>query len=340
MQGLNAEVNKMFGRSLQNYITASRVAQGRADLEGAGPEEMDDIVMRWNAMRDDLQPFYDMKEHRHHRHHRQSSKGKGVEDSSSTPSDSDPPRTGFWNTRHMSFDERKKLHAEKAARKKQGASTPTSATPATPLTSRATETGSIYSMSSEDTEYEHAIQQSVKETSRGNPEEDVMVEAAIRASLKAMREGNVTIPQPEQMQAPPEKDPSIFKDPEYEVTDEQYQELVEKALQQSLEGQHQQESSGSAGGGTAGGDEEGELKRAIEASMKDVHKEDSQRTEEDIVMEYVKKQSLAEDELRKKQSEAGGSASKEQGDEDADLKKAMEESLKMSHGGAGGPSGT
>lgn len=328
MQGLNAEVNKMFGRSLQNYITASRVAQGRSDLEDATPEEKDDVVMRWQAAREDLKPFYSMKEPRHRLHHSQSSKGKDVDTSSTTPSDNEQPRTGFWNTRHLSFDERKKLHAEKAARKKQ--QTSTSDTP------RPTEAGSIYSMSSEDTEFEQAIRDSVKETSRGNPEEDVMVEAAMRASIRAMREGGVAIPEPEQMQPPLEKDPAIFKDPEYQVSDEQYQELVEKALQQSLAGQPSQQASGQASG-PAGGDEEAELKRAIEASMKDVHKEDSQRTEEEIVMEYVKKQSLAEEELRKKQTE--GSAVTQQGDEDAELKRAMEESLKTSHGGAGGPSG-
>jgi hypothetical protein len=335
MQGLNAEVNKMFGRSLQNYITASRVAQGKGDLETATPEEKEDVVVRWNALREELKPFYGMKEGRRHLHHRNSSKGKALDDSESAISESDAPRTGFWNTRHLSFDERKKLHAQKAALKKQkasGTSTP-----------RTADSGSLYSLSSEDPEFEQAIRESVKETSRGNPEEDVMVEAAIRASIRAMQERGIGIPQPDQVQPLPkkdEKDPAIFKDPEYQITDEQYQTLVEQALQRSLEGQPPQ-----ADGPVAPAEEgdDGELKRAIEASMQDAQKQDSQRTEEDIVMEYVKKQSLAEEEFRKKQLEGGQGAkpagSTEQGNEDEDFRRAMEESLKMSQGGGGGPSG-
>lgn len=326
MQGLNAEVNKMFGRSLQNYITASRVAQGKGDVLSATPEEKEDVVVRWNAMKDDLKPFYNMKEGRHRLSHRHSGKGKALDDTESAASESDVPRTGFWNTRHMSFDERKKLHAQKAAKKQQQKTTGTS-------TPRTADSSSIYSMSSEDAEFEQAIRASVKETSRGNPEEDVMVEAAIRASIRAMKEKGISIPQPEQVQAPPEKDPSIFKDPEYQVTDEQYQELVEQALQKSVENQAHGSHATSAG-------DDDEIKRAIEASMADVQKQDSQRTEEDIVMEYVKKQSLAEEEFRKKHPGATSGSTVEEKGEDEDLKRAMEESLKMSHSGGGGPSGT
>jgi hypothetical protein len=327
MQGLNAEVNKMFGRSLQNYITASRVAQGRGDVLSATPEEKDDVVLRWNAMKEDLKPFYNMKEGRHRLSHRHSGKGKGLDDTESAFSESDTPRTGFWNTRHMSFDERKKLHAQKAAKKQQQKTAGTS-------TPRTADSSSVYSMSSEDAELEQAIRESVKETSRGNPEEDVMVEAAIRASIRAMREKDISIPQPEQVQAPPEKDPSIFKDPEYQVTDEQYQALVEQALQRSVEGHSQ------ATHAPSSGKDDNELKRAIEASMADAQKQNSQRTEEDIVMEYVKKQSLAEEEFREKHSGAAPSGKADETTEDEDLKKAMEESLQMSHNGGGGPSGT
>lgn len=316
----------MFGRSLQNYITASRVAQGKGDVLSATPEEKEDVVVRWHAMKEDLKPFYNMKEGRHRLSHRHSSKGKGLDDTESAPSESDTPRTGFWNTRHMSFDERKKLHAQKAAKKQLQQKTTGTTTP------RTADSSSVYSISSEDAEFEQAIRASVKETSRGNPEEDVMVEAAIRASIRAMKDKGISIPQPEQVQASPEKDPSIFKDPEYQVTDEQYQALVEQALQKSVEGQAQGLHPASAG-------DDDEMKRAIEASMADVQKVDSQRTEEDIVMEYVKKQSLAEEEFRKKHPGAtSGSTGKEKG-EDEDLKRAMEESLKMNHGG-GGPSGT
>lgn len=336
MQGLNAEVNKMFGKSLHNYIIASRVAQGKGDLTTATAEEMEDIVLRWNTLHDELKPFFSMKEGRHHLHHGHSFKSKSVDESDAARSENDLPRTGFWHTRHMSFDERKKLHAQKAALKKQslsGTSTPTSI-PA--RASRAADTGSLYSLASEDPVFEQAIRDSVKETSRGNPEEDVMVEAAIRASIRAMQEKGISIPQPEQVDLPAEKDPSIFKDPEYQVTDEEYQALVEQALQKSMGGQPQEES-----GDPASQVDDSELKHAIEASMKDAQKHDSQRAEEDIVMEYVKKQSMAEEDYRTKHREGGQGTegSMKGGDEDEDLRMAMEESLKMSQSSGGGPSG-
>lgn len=331
MQGLNAEVNKMFARSLQNYIIASRVSQGKGDMDNANPEEKDDVVARWQAAHEELRPFFDMKKPRHHRHHSHG-KGKGRDESVSASSESKPSKTGFWNTRHLSFDERKKLHAQKDALKK--GSNPS--TPTTASDTKSADVGSVYSTSSEDTELEQAIADSVKETSRGNPEEDIMVEAAIRASIKAMRENGVGIPQPEQVQVPPEKDPSLFKDPEYQISDEQYQELIEQALQKSMAGHTSQ------GTGTVAehdDDDDVDLKRAIEASKADAQNQSSQRNEEDIVMEYVKKQSLAEEELRKKQvasgkSHEGGGGVDEEHDED--LRRAMEESLKMS---GGGPSG-
>ena len=80
------------------------------------------------------------------------------------------------------------------------------------------------------------------------------------------------------------------------------------------------------------------MKRAIEASMADAKSHGDQRNEEDIVMEYVKKQSLAEEEIRKKQMASGkGPTAGGTEDDDEDLRRAMEESLKT---GNGGPSGT
>lgn len=95
---------------------------------------------------------------------------------------------------------------------------------------------------------------------------------------------------------------------------------------------------------TNGGDDEEELRRAIEESER-AHREDlarasSLRTEEDIVLEYVKKQSLAEAEFRKTRGAEGGAS----GDVDMDeeLRRALEESMKsqesVGRGGGGGPS--
>ena len=61
MQGVHAEVNKYFTRSVQNYIINSRVAQGQQDCNKASPEEKADIIYRWNNSKFDLKNFYFMK---------------------------------------------------------------------------------------------------------------------------------------------------------------------------------------------------------------------------------------------------------------------------------------
>ncbi|CRK36610.1 hypothetical protein BN1708_007123 [Verticillium longisporum] len=227
----------------------------------------------------------------------------------------------------------------------------------------------------EDEDYERAIQASVAETSRGNPEEDAQVEQAIRASVNQMRSSGQGLPGT--------KHPAADSDEgeeDLQITDQEYQELIEKAMQQSLtmssagirpgEGapdddedfKRALEASKIPSGQAHGDTHEDDLKRAIEASKSsnladhdeelrraieesktahDDHRQKDQaaRTEEDIVLEYVKKQSLAEDSFRSQYGK--GKARVEDEDEnDEDLRKAMEESLKMGRPdqGAGGSS--
>lgn len=113
--------------------------------------------------------------------------------------------------------------------------------------------------------------------------------------------------------------------------------------------------------------EEEQLRLAMEESAREHRSWEAeaqrQQTEEEIVLEYVKRQSLAEEEYRKRKMTAEGvgkgkdlasnvKASRRQGaeggeetnveeeDEDEDLKRAIEESLRHSGGGDGdaGPS--
>ncbi|KAI1258411.1 glycosyltransferase family 1 protein [Xylariaceae sp. FL1019] len=84
-------------------------------------------------------------------------------------------------------------------------------------------------------------------------------------------------------------------------------------------------------------DDDDELKRALEQSEKDHQAElarmSSIKSEEEIVMEYVKKQSLAEEEYRKKtgQEKIGK-------EEEEELRRAMEESMKSGGRSGGGES--
>lgn len=90
-------------------------------------------------------------------------------------------------------------------------------------------------------------------------------------------------------------------------------------------------------------DDDDELKRALEESEK-AHQEElarinSMKSEEDIVVEYVKKQSLAEAALRNTRKNIDNSGEADEGEE---LRRALEESMRtddeLRRGGGGGPS--
>jgi hypothetical protein len=327
-------------------------------MQEATPGERNDVVQRWNHFTSDLEKFYRWKK-------KEKVAGKRPEGSRQDSSGArlERPQTGWLHTRNMSFEERKKLHADKEAWKRNNPDTPVPP-------SKSSGALSTELQSSEDEELERAIRASIQETSRGNAEEDAQVEAAMRESINAVRQ------RAESDEAPPLplKDSSIFQDAEYQITDEEYQALVEQAIQQSLGNDvslpQYSEMPGLNGTDTVSqpattstNDDDKELQQAIEASKKQsppplppreenddeferaiaaskeaMAKESSQQTEEDIVMEYVKKQSLAEEEYRKKMAQ-GKSSANTGDDDDEELRRAMEESLKMNRGDTSGPSG-
>ncbi|KAJ4261566.1 hypothetical protein NW762_006996 [Fusarium torreyae] len=361
MQGVHAEISRYFAKSVQNYVISSRAVQGQHEMREATPGERDDIVQRWNNFKCDLKNFYQWKK-------KEKVAGKRPEEPRPDSADVgfEPPRTGWRHTRNLSFGERKKLHADKEAWKKGYVDVPLPQ-------SSSSDTSSIQTGSSEDAELERAIRASVQETSRGNTEEDAQVEAAMRESIKAVRQRVES----DEAGPLPLKDPSIFEDADYQITDEEYQALVEQAIQRSLgndvplpqdsgfaeldakdttasvshppaestnnendeEFKRAIEASKNPPPLPPRDDNDDELERAIAASKEAMEKESSQRTEEDIVMEYVKKQSLAEEEYRKEIAKGKGPAGGGEED-DEELRRAMEESLKMSKGDASGPSGS
>jgi hypothetical protein len=368
MQGVHAQVTKMFIRSNDNYIITSRIIQGQRDFRNSTLEERNDIVTRWNNGSFDLEGF-----ERYKRKERRSQKSRASPERDTTGDPSTEPQLGWLNHRLSLFDERirdekTRLHARKDSWKK-GFRRPATAS----------SSGSSHPPIPEDAEFERAIQASVKETSRGNADEDAAVEAAIRQSVNVVRQRGQL---PEPARTVFEKDPSVFNDAAYQITDEEYQDLIEQAIKESIAAQSGHESLSQESGimaastkepmGTTGEDHatnhpqdeyedlkkaieesknalqnhpqsphtEEDLARAIEASREEAERERSQRTEEEIVMEYVKKQSLAEEEFRRQQNKGKGKDSgNDGGDDDEDLKRAMEESLRMSRGDDSGPSG-
>lgn len=361
MAGMHAEVRNRFSRSSINYIITSRVLEGKEQLGSASGGEQRDIVVRWRAKRDDLKGYYNLKQKEHH-----TPGAASVADDPFGHHDEEDlgtePKTGWWHTRHLSFEERRKLHERKEEWKKRQVAGGGSA-------------GSSSSTLLEDEELDKAIRASVQQTSKGDREEDVKVEMQIRASIKQMRK---IAEQSRDFKAPggpgseatvtsstgagagvgqvlAESDQDLAN-----ITDEEYQALVEEAVRQSLVAHGE----GSQREHVARAQDEDELRRAIEESKaitplaatddeeavrrameesERAHRErlEKEKTEEEIVMQFVKRQSLAEEEYRA--SKAKGKAVAGQGhedDDDEDLKKALEESMRISRGGGeDGPSG-
>ncbi|KAH8899439.1 UDP-Glycosyltransferase/glycogen phosphorylase [Thozetella sp. PMI_491] len=413
MQGVHAEVRNRLSRSSQNYIITSRVIQGQEDFDTSTSQERSDILNRWRAKRDDLKRFYLLKQ-----------KEKRLAenpDAATSQEDLDtaaPPRTGWLHTHNLSFEDRKKLQEQKTAWKKRAAEA---------RAGHLRSSSSATSLALEDEEFERAIQESVRQTSRGDTIEDARIEAAIRASVLEMRRiadyardfkrpiatddtdwaGSSSASASGSILTPPT---TAGGDEDWSITDEEYQSLIEKAVTASLaqdaadarRAYNDDDSSNdegllraleeSRGPGNQEGDEneEEELRRALEESRSherpvgDEHEEEQllkaieesktfeqpalregqedeelqrvleesekahreqlarDKTEEEIILEYIKKQSLAEEEIRRSQAKGKAVATNDDGEEerDEDLRRALEESLKMSGQEHAGPSGS
>lgn len=446
MAGLHAEIRTLFAQSAQNYIMASRIAQGKEDYKNATHEERDDIEKRWLASRDDLKTYYNW---------RQKEKGKGPDSSprrpfpvaeASSATDglavpTEAPKTGWKHTKNLSWDERKRLQEQKKAwegRQAAAAAGLASGSHVTEDVNAARLANQADRAESQDPEFEQAIQLAVRETSNGDEDEDAKIEQAIRHSVRELRRrstlslaskvSNQLSTQPTGSSSdaseaetrntshygfPSEVKGQIpFSPEDFEnITDEEYQALIEQAVQLSIADDHRKSqqtegvlgrdddekfqqalkrsqtdkassshvedaelrkameaseaehaarsrqgsngqdddddeelkraiaASQAAEAQGRGAEDEEEFKRALEASQKE-HQEElarakANKTEEEIVMEYVKKQSLAEAQFQQKGKGTETSAH----EDDEDLKRAIEESMRAS-GKAGESSGS
>ncbi|KAI8626708.1 hypothetical protein F5Y19DRAFT_214387 [Xylariaceae sp. FL1651] len=421
MAGVHAEIRTLFAQNAHSYIVASRISQGNEDFNNSSVEEREDIEVRWLSKKDNMKGFYALK---------QKEKGKLRDTSPSTPEHAtasaeqldEGPKTGWLNTRNLSFDERKRFQEQKKAWKKKRA--------AGPYIEEDVATISTTDSTRElDDEFENAIQTAVQNTSRGDVVEDARIEQAIRSSIRFMRGRSTTLssfassnsnysnssaqpsgwipdvrhPLPDEKREYPSPPDDLEN-----ITDEEYQALIEEALKlsitenqqrvismQDLEGEDDEDDEDfkqaleqSQAGDTDHGeddeyrraleasqvehaarhqhhdgadfdeeaiqnairasqteqghhpDDDEELKRALEESER-AHRQElarmhSLKSEEDIVLEYVKKQSLAEAEFRTAKENSAADT-----DEDEELRRALEESMKTDEGqrlGGGGAS--
>ncbi|OCT51454.1 sterol 3beta-glucosyltransferase [Cladophialophora carrionii] len=228
-KGIYSEISKHFGSSVQNYIIAARTAQGFEDWKNSSPEDRQRIVMAWKDTQLETRKHGQL-----YGADRKEAIESHILSKSNT--NSVGLVHGFKNTRHLSWDERKALAErrdqlkkekkelerqekevtrDEARKRKSGGrvksrckfcpfdhSTSQHITHTQSLSSLDPSTSKQRSQSSNAggeafDDYEHAIMHSVTSTSRGNREEDAIVERALRASLRELHGGGDNHKQPD-----------------------------------------------------------------------------------------------------------------------------------------------
>ena len=279
-KGIYKEIQKYHGSSVQNYIVAARTAQGYDEWTKSTEEQRLEAVRRWQDIQLEL-----LKEKHQVKHHKT------------------PPPCRFLKTRHMSYDEVGTPAHSKRAQKKLSKTKKTDNADTEPNTLQHAQTyPGLSSIGSDPADLEEAIQKSVAATSKGDPDQDALIEKAIRASVaelqKVSRKDNREeatqggIPTTFMESVSHHDGPTEISELDFDDSgiDTDEDENIKIALASSKRLQ------------STGHRDEG-LTRALEASKKshEEHEEGlaKQKREEEIVLEYVKKQSLAEETYRK-----------------------------------------
>jgi hypothetical protein len=293
--GIHKEVHKLFGPSVQNFVISARTAQGYEQSKNATEEERQIIIKRWIELKSELQST------------RQKIHEQGGPDN--RESGRLPPKS-FLQSRLLSFQERKELHEMRKQKREQDRTK--SQSDRSTLQSPSAQSLSSYSHGSIDEpqvrvdgpsaeEFERAIQTSISATSRGNQQEDELIERAIRASVRELQShGETDMSEQEAIDLAIKA--SIAEASNGSISDAEHAAYLEKAIQDSLNespglqlSQTVEESTNS--------DDDFDLKHAIEVSQLELEKFSNSITEEEIVLEYVKKQSLLEEQLKRNRQE-------------------------------------
>lgn len=366
-----------FAKSVDNYIAASRVIQGGEEYDAATPAEREAVLAQWNKIKSDLRGFYALKL-------KEAKDGKEKERPPPLFASAEDRALAEAPAPHLDIAELHTPHSgdSGAGRLRLMGKDSWGSHVEVRIPPR-----------NRDEEFEQAIQASVRETSRGDAEEDARVERAIRQSVRNLQTGEQSASASGVGVPPVAELAGSSGEVDLQITDEEYQELIERAIQESMatdekgppveddeelkavlersktdvalpeeldeELRRALEESRAA---PVPVDEEEELRKAIEASEREEReRERRQKTEEDIVLEYVMKQSLEEEEYRRamrkgsgpladarkveEQDEETGGMGKGKGKEvdsdEEELRRAMEMSMRANEeyeGGGAGPS--
>ncbi|OKL63887.1 hypothetical protein UA08_00989 [Talaromyces atroroseus] len=293
MSGIYQEIQKRFGESVENYIIASRCAQGLLDLSNSTADEKKHILQNWAFVEEEVMV---KKSARH-------SRGRSL--------DGNPERSREIKENKASIGERWRREPTKTNYRKlisellhgrDDSSSPTALDAGLP------------------DEYEHTIRHSVAVTSQGNETEDEMIERALRASMKELRAAQAAGEEEERAYDLAVK--ASIREAEHVLAEKKEEKEHQSADQiassnpyesQSIDKPNQnQQQRGPPPElpprGRAPDAYDSELQNALNASQRSyedsLRREQREKEEMDIVMEFVRRQSLAELEHNKRRGEA------------------------------------
>jgi UDP:flavonoid glycosyltransferase YjiC (YdhE family) len=367
MKGVYKELQQLSGSSVQNYIIAARTAQGYDEWHRSSAQERQEIIRRWKVVESEVkkkkfihEQFQDMLKKQWEGENRDSAMGNDGQARGSR---------SFLGIRPRSRAN------SRAARVGTRSEATTPSVEVTQHTEPPKYEDLQYTRGASGTELERAIQSSVADTSRGDPEQDAMIERAIRASIAELassqqssgNNNNNNIDDEDEilrkaiaasMAEHGGQHPPAYEDTSSPEHDEELAAALKASLANSghqdkrLKRQtHSTDSEWDTNSNSADDDEyrlavkasqdqqsaqrhhdDAELQQAISQSQESHKANTSAEEEERVVLEYVKKQSLLEEQHRRNVADKGkGKVAEQDADEedDEDFKRALEESLKQ-----------
>lgn len=329
MKGVHKEVQSLFGNNVENYIITSRVAQGYDEWLQSSDAEREDVIVRWKLIQKHLKKKRDPDDmlqdilDNQHKHTGSIRSGVAPAETSTQPSTSsiiDPPAQ---NTEGLALGPQSASHIAVVSRE------PLPGEPGATTADDAQVDGNLRGRTDDDLQVERAIQESIapsqppKDPATDDEEDESLRQALTSSEVESQRHAR-------------------------EAAD--FEEQIKRAMAQSLE-EHTQLNSGSVGRDEVNGDSSrmastmrddttppppaydpahlaGTTQGEFEAQQQG-EKTAQEKTEEQIVLEYVKKQSLLEAHHKGK-----GRATDEE-----DLQKALELSMQEHQRNAGEQNG-
>ncbi|KXJ96095.1 hypothetical protein Micbo1qcDRAFT_231209 [Microdochium bolleyi] len=179
MAGVHAEIRAVFAQSAQSYIRASRIWQGNDELLWSTPEERHDIEIRWGVQKSHLKSFYALKQ----RDRLMKGKGRDTSPDSARPtSPGDGASAQLAGSASASttsfFDQRSLAQSQRDPRQ----------SPYGPYSNGTVLASSSSTLLRDDDEvFERAILDSIRQTSRGDAQEDARIEQAVRTGVSLLR---------------------------------------------------------------------------------------------------------------------------------------------------------